>query len=45
MIMRQKNTNRNAAKALADFLLHEPLEDGDGLLAQPNRVEDVVVED
>ena len=37
--------HRDTAEPLADFLLHETFEDGDGLLAQPDRVEHVVVED
>ena len=40
-----KLSHRNTAKPLADFLLHEAFQDGDGLLTQPDRVEDVVVED
>ena len=37
--------HRDTAEPLADFLLHETFEDGDRLLAQPHRVEHVVVED
>ena len=39
-----KLSHRNTAKPLADFLLHEAFQDGDGLLAEPDWVEDVVVE-
>ena len=35
----------DTTEPLVDILLHEPFEDGDSFLAQPDRVEHVVVED
>ena len=38
-------TGRTAAQSLVGILGHEALEDGDGVLAQPDRIEHLVVQD